>query len=105
MFSTAPGTSAKLLLNAGTTGYLMEFDHEFHHPKEQSAILRFEKQAAKISARLMKPTLIGLITLTENIFEECTNKLSSYHDVIRASLEIFFIELVMAKLRSNRFAK
>ena len=94
VFLLRPGQVHKLFLNAGTTGYLMEFDHEFHHPKEQSAILRLRKASSKNFCQADETHFNRLITLTENIFEECTNKLSSYHDVIRASLEIFFIELV-----------
>lgn len=93
VFLLRPGQVHQLYLKAGATGYLMEFNTEFYHPKDLAA-LRLRKASSKNFCQLETKRFEKLDTLLANIFEEYINKQNGYQDAIKAGLEIFFIELV-----------
>ncbi|MGK2864353.1 MAG: AraC family transcriptional regulator [Chitinophagaceae bacterium] len=94
VFFLRPGQAHKLDLKAGCAGYLMEFNSEFYYPKEKSATQRLRKASNKNYCTLEKEQYDKLKGILATIFEEYTSREEGYHDVIRASLDIFFIEYV-----------
>ncbi len=94
VFFLRPGQAHKLDLKAGCAGYLMEFNSEFYNPKEKSATQRLRKASNKNYCKLEKEQYDKLKGILVTIFEEYTSREEGYQDVIRASLDIFFIEYV-----------
>ncbi|MEJ0029880.1 MAG: helix-turn-helix transcriptional regulator [Bacteroidota bacterium] len=80
IFILRPGQVHELLLKAGCTGYLMEFNMEFYHVKDRGTSPMFQN-AQKLHSIL------------HYIFHEYKDQKEGYEDVIRAQLDIFYIEL------------
>lgn len=94
VFILRPGQVHQLALSAGSTGYLIEFNYEYYHPREKISNQRLRKATNKNycmfeSARFDK--LFALLTL---MFQEFSSREDGYQDVIKYSLDIFFIEYV-----------
>jgi AraC family transcriptional activator of pobA len=80
VFIMRPGQVHELLLKAGCTGYLMEFNMEFYHVNDRGTGTMF-RNAQKLHSIL------------QHIFHEYKDQKAGYEEVIRAQLDIFFIEL------------
>jgi AraC-like DNA-binding protein len=93
VFFMRPGQVHQLTLNAGSTGYLMAFKAGFYslHSKKSSRLLRKAGHANfyQFDADRFKK----LSTVLNYIFQEYSGKQEGYQDVIKASLDILFIEL------------
>lgn len=102
VFFMRPGQVHKLALNAGSKGYLLQFDANFYYPNDKASgqLLR------KVShLNLCQPDAIGfkkLLAVLTHIFQEYTDKQEGYHEVVKANLGIFFIELVRQRQNRNR---
>lgn len=94
LFLLRPGQVHQLTLKAGATGFLLEFDNEFYHPNNQASIQRLRKASSKNFCRLEAGRFRKLHALLNTIFQECTTKHEGYQEVIKASLEIFYIEFL-----------
>ncbi len=94
VFLLRPGQVHQLRLNAGATGYLMEFDNGFYHPKDKAAVQRLRKASSKNYCLPEASRFEKLDTVLSSIFEEQTNKHEGYQDVIKANLDIFYIEFL-----------
>lgn len=94
IFILRPGQVHQLTLKAGAMGYLMEFDHEFYHPSEKVSAQRLRKASSKNVCRPDTARFEKLLAILSGIFEEYTNKQEGYRDIIKASLDIFYIEFV-----------
>lgn len=94
IFILRPGQVHQLTLKAGAIGYLIEFDNEFYHPNEKASVQRLRKASSKNVCQPDPDRFEKLNAILSGIFEECTNRQDGYRDVIKASLEIFFIEFV-----------
>jgi len=94
VFLLRPGQVHQLSLQTGATGYLMEFDHEFYHPTDVAAAQRLRKANSKNFCQLQVESFQKLHAVLANIFEEFSNALEEYRAVIKASLDIFYIELI-----------
>lgn len=94
IFILRPGQVHQLKLKAGAIGYLMEFDSEFYHPDNKTAALRFQKANSKNFCIPEKIRFEKLHAILSIIFEECANKQEGYLEVVKANLDIFFIEFV-----------
>jgi AraC family transcriptional activator of pobA len=104
IFIMRPGQVHQLTLKTGSTGYLMEFRNDFYssHDKVSHQILRAatDKNFCHPDANAFKQLMATLAS----IFKEYTNKQERYQVVIKANLEIFFIELLrhgQNKIRKN----
>jgi AraC family transcriptional regulator, transcriptional activator of pobA len=94
VFFLRPGQVHQLELKAGCTGYLMEFNTEFYHSKDKLSTQRLRKASNK---NYCKPGINGfekLHAILTYIFQEYTGKEEGYQDIIKANLDIFFIEFV-----------
>ncbi len=94
VFFLRPGQVHQLELKAECTGYLLEFNNEFYHPTEKAASQRLRKASNKNYCELEMNRFQKLHTILTQIFNEYTGQEEGYRDIVKASLEIFFIELV-----------
>jgi len=112
IFLIRPGQVHQLSLKAGGSGFLVEFDKDFYHPSNKVSAQRLRKATSKNFCEFPGNRFEKLHSLFCNMFEECTHKQEGYKDVIRAALEIFFIEFirestnpVMLKSSINAYAQ
>lgn len=94
VFFLRPGQVHQLALDAGCTGYLLEFDTEFYHPQGKLSNQRLRKASNKNYCVLEESRFNRLQALLSSMFHEYTAREEGYQDVIKASLDIFFIEFV-----------
>ena len=101
IFFLRPGQVHQLELNAECTGYLLEFNNEFYHPKDKSSSQRLRKASNKNYCKLEVNRFEKLQEILTHIFQEYTSREEGYLDIIKANLEIFFIEFVRQSQNSN----
>jgi AraC family transcriptional activator of pobA len=92
VFFLRPGQVHQLTLDAGCTGYLLEFNTEFYHPLGKSSDQRLRKASNKNYCVPELSRFNKLQALLASMFHEYTAREEGYRDVIKASLDIFFIE-------------
>lgn len=91
VFLMRPGQVHRLVLKAGSTGYLMHFGKDFYD-KVSNQLLR---KASSINCyHLNENNFQKLFSLLTSVFEEYTIKQEQYQEVIKANLNIFFIGLI-----------
>jgi AraC-like DNA-binding protein len=89
-----PGQVHELLLKKGCTGFLVQFTTEYYYPNDNTSS-RLLRKAGKINYYHPEPGAFQkLAGILNNISEEYSAKQEGYLDVIKASMGIFFIELV-----------
>ena len=101
VFFLRPGQVHQLELKAGCTGYLMEFNTEFYHPKDKLSAQRLRKASNKIFCQPEVNRFEKLKRILTYIFQEYTGREEGYQDVIKANLDIFFIEFLRQSLNSK----
>ena len=89
-----PGQVHQLELKAGSTGYLMEFDQAFYHPADSLPKQRLIRAGQKNVCAVEDGRFEKLLAILTNIFNEFSGKQEGYVEVIKASLDIFFIEFL-----------
>jgi AraC family transcriptional regulator, transcriptional activator of pobA len=92
VFIIRPGQVHSLELKAGSTGFLIAFKTDFYNSRNNgSNILRTaaSKNVYQFNAREFKK----LDSILNYIFQEYNTKQDRYHDVIKANLDILFIEI------------
>ncbi|MDB5276620.1 MAG: helix-turn-helix protein [Ferruginibacter sp.] len=92
VFFIRPGQVHQLGLKACCTGYLVEFNAEFYHPKDKLSIQRLRKASNKNYCELEISRFNKLQNILSSMLDEYTCKDEGYRDVIKSSLDIFFIE-------------
>lgn len=101
IFFMRPGQVHELALNRESTGYLMEFRRDFYNLNDTVAS-QFLRKASSIN--LCNPdtkSFKKLFALLALIFSEYGDKKEGYQEVIKANLNIFFIELVRNRQPRN----
>jgi AraC-like DNA-binding protein len=94
VFFLRPGQVHQLQLKAGSTGYLMEFNNEFYHPNDKLSIQRLRKASNKSYCELDVKRFEKIVAVLSYIFQEYMGREEGYLEMIKANLEIFFIEFV-----------
>ncbi|MDP4265324.1 MAG: AraC family transcriptional regulator [Bacteroidota bacterium] len=94
VFFLRPGQVHQLMLKAGCTGYLVEFNAEFYQPVTKLSIQRFRRAGSKNFCKIDIDRFKKIYSILTYIFQEYNEKKEGYQDVINANLDIFFIELV-----------
>ena len=100
IFIMRPGQVHQLTLKSESRGYLIEFKTDFYHPLNKPSNQLLRKASYQ---NLCQPDAIGfkkLLVILTYVFKEYSDKQERYQDVIRANLDIFFIELL--RHRQNR---
>lgn len=105
IFILRPGQVHQLSLNAGCTGFLAEFDASFYHPKDKLANHRLIKAGNKNFCAFEAKRFKKLQDVLAYIFNEFNTKQDGYIDVIKANLDIFFIEFIRQSLNPNDISK
>ncbi len=94
IFFLRPGQVHQLILKAGSTGYLMQFNPDFYYPTDHAARQLLRKTSHKNRCQLDSKRAEKLFSNLSNILQEYTEKQEGYQEVIKANLGIFLIELV-----------
>lgn len=94
VFFLRPGQVHQLELNAGCTGFLLEFNAEFYHPQDKLPSQRLRKASNKNYCELETTRFNKLQAILTTMFQEYTAREEGYQDVIKSSLDIFFIEFL-----------
>lgn len=101
VFFIRPGQVHLLELKAGCTGYIVEFNSEFYHPKDKLSSQRLRKASNKNYCKLEINRFKKLHDILTYIFQEYACKEDGFQDVIKANLDIFFIEFVRQSPNPN----
>lgn len=101
VFFMRPGQVHQLTLKQGSKGYLLQFNRDFYTPKEEPINYVLRKVSHKNYCPLSVDSFGRLLTQLAFISEEYTCKRDHYQEVIKASLEILFIELVRQSSSPN----
>ena len=94
VFFIRPGQVHQLELKVGSIGFLLEFNNEFYHPKDKLSNQRLRKASNKNYCELEVNRFNRLLAILSSMFEEHSTREEGYRDVIKSSLDIFFIEFV-----------
>lgn len=94
VFFMRPGQVHQLTLKQGSKGYIIQFNREFYTPTEEPVNFVLRKVSNKNHCPLSAERYRKLVSHLDFIFEEYTEKQDRFKEVIKANLEILFIELV-----------
>lgn len=94
VFILRPGQVHQLELDAGCTGYLLEFNSEFYHPKGKSSDLRLRKAGSRNFCLFDAGRFEKMHTLLGMMFREYAAREEGYADAIKSGLDLFFIEFL-----------
>ena len=94
IFVMNPGQVHELALKANSTGYLMQFNFDYYYAYERGSDQMLRKVSSTNCYHLDANQSRKSFSILENIFQEYTEKKAQYDEAIRASLRIFFIELI-----------
>jgi len=94
VFFLRPGQVHQLELKAGSTGYLVEFNTEFYQPKDKLSNQRLRKASSKNYCELEMNRFNRLEAILASMFQEFTAIEEGFKDIIKSSLNIFFIEFI-----------
>jgi AraC family transcriptional regulator, transcriptional activator of pobA len=101
IFFMRPGQVHQLQLKADSTGYIIEFNTRFYHPKDRLSTQRLRKASNKNACKLEIKRFNKLHGIATHIFEEYTGREDGFQDVIKANLDIFFIEFLRQSPNPN----
>lgn len=105
IFILRPGQVHQLQLNAGCTGFLMEFDRSFYQPKNTITEHRWKKASSKNYCEVEAARFLRLHSILENVFNEFVSKHEGYQEAIKANLDLFFIEYIRQSSDPKSIAK
>jgi AraC-like DNA-binding protein len=89
-----PGQVHQLVLKAGSTGYLLQFGPEFYFSKDKEAHQILRKASLANNYQLNTDSFQQLNILLNAMFQEFSMKKECFEQVIKANMNILFIELV-----------
>ncbi len=101
IFFLRPGQVHQLELKAGCSGFLVEYNAEFYNPNTKLSIQRLRKASSKTYCKLEASRFEKIQATLTSMFLEYRNKEEGYKDVIKANLDIFFIEFVRQSPNPN----
>lgn len=104
VFFMRPGQVHQLIINKGSTGYLMKFASHFYYPKSKQSDQLLHKLSNKNFCKLEMNSFKKLQATLLYILEEYTDKQEGYEEVIKANLGIFFIELMRQRKNTQNAA-
>jgi AraC family transcriptional regulator, transcriptional activator of pobA len=104
VFCMRPGQVHQLTLHRDCTGYLMAFNAGFYRPEDKLSLQKLRRATYRNHCQLQKNRFEKLYTILKNIFQEYTYKEDDYQGVIKASLDIFFIEFVRQSQNTDQQA-
>jgi len=93
IFVLRPGQVHQLVMNAGCTGYLLEFNSEFYDPANTQIYERLKKAGNRNFCKVEESCFDRMEAILSSTFNEYTERMDGYREVIKANLDIFLIEL------------
>ena len=93
VFFMRPGQVHRLVLKAGSAGYLMQFRDECYSPHDGASGQRLRKASNINHYQLEEDRFQKLLAILAYICQEYADKQEGYQEVIKGNLGIFFIEL------------
>jgi AraC family transcriptional regulator, transcriptional activator of pobA len=94
IFFMRPGQVHRLVLKAGSTGYLVQFKDDFYFPYNKTAGQLLRKASKTNHYRFTGTAFQKLLSAMDNVSEEYHGRQDGYREVIQANMGIFFIELI-----------
>lgn len=94
VFVIRPGQVHQITLKAGSSGYLMVFNIDFYYAHDKISNQLLRKASNTNLYQLDANKIKKVLSILTDIFHEYTNKQESYQAVIKANLDILFIEFV-----------
>lgn len=94
IFILRPGQVHQLELMRGTTGYLLEFSPAFYAPDETLSTQRLIRASHKNFCQVESSRSEKLLAILENIYQEFSARQQGFAEMIKANLDIFFIEFI-----------
>jgi AraC family transcriptional regulator, transcriptional activator of pobA len=94
VFFIRPGQVHRLELKADCSGYLVEFNNEFYHPKDKLSNQRLRKASYKNYCEVEINRFNRLQSILSSMLDEYIAREDGYLDVIKSNLAIFFIEFI-----------
>lgn len=92
LFIMRPGQVHRLTLKPGSAGYLLEFNAEFYHLNDRGANHLLRQATRTNLCQVSDPAFKKLYSLLSYIAQECRDTQEGYQQVVKANLDIFFIE-------------
>jgi AraC-like DNA-binding protein len=105
IFFIRPGQVHRLTINAGSTGFLLEFNKEFYHLFDRNTSYVLRQCTGTNLSRVDREAFERLHSLLSNIFREYKDRLEGYQQIIKSNLDIFFIELVRHRKQDRHLSK
>ena len=93
VFVLRPGQVHRLKLNADSAGYLMEFKTDYLFPHDSLLKQLVRSVSNNTCYQFDRKGMKKLLAILDFVFQEYKNKADRYHEVIKANLSIFLIEL------------
>jgi YesN/AraC family two-component response regulator len=94
IFIMRPGQVHELTLKSSCTGFLLEFNMEFYHLFDRGTNQILRRATNTSLCKVDKAAFTKLHSILNYIFQEYTEQKDGYQEIIRAQLDIFFIEYV-----------
>lgn len=94
IFFMRPGQVHQHSLNAGSSGFLVQFKSDFYHPHDKTSARIFRRASSNNHYQLKAKAFERLQSILHSIYRESHEKQEGYQEVIKANLGIFFVELV-----------
>jgi len=105
VFVMRPGQVHRLVLKRGSKGFLVEFTKDFYAPLEKEASNVLRRVSSKNFCSPDTARFKKIWSVVAAIFEEYNSKQDRYREVIRAGLDIFFIQLLRQSKRPKQVSK
>lgn len=105
VFFLRPGQVHELHLKTGSSGFLVEFNREFYHAKDNASDQRLKKASKKTYCQFESTLFNRITSILGSMLHEFTTKEEGYQDIIRSYLDIFFIEFVRQSPNSQNNAQ
>ena len=93
VFFLRPGQVHQLTLQAGSTGYLMQFATDFYYSPDKASNQLLRKASGVNFYQPDADRFNRLLSILASIFQEYTTQQEGYQTVIKANLSILFTEL------------
>lgn len=94
VFLMRPGQVHQLTLRAGSSGYLLGFNSDFYYRRDK-VLSQLLRKACNINFYRLDTNIIKkLFALLNYISDEYTNQQEGYQEIVKANLDILFVELV-----------
>ncbi|QQS37077.1 MAG: helix-turn-helix domain-containing protein [Ignavibacteriales bacterium] len=98
VFFMRPGQVHKLKIKAGSTGFVIQFKKDFYSTADKDSRQLLRRVSNNNMYKHDAKKFLKIFSLVTDIIQEYEHKREKYLDVIKADLEILFIEL----LRDNK---